>query len=98
MKREGRSNELYITFVNSRLPEFKMDRLYYAGGWENSKRGLSYLELQFVSFSVCKDHIEATYRKTLHNLACAIIKKGHFNKVVMSTIFHFSIFNIDRIC
>ena len=71
------------------------------GGWEKVRGGrtvLSYLELQLTSFDVCKNQIKTVYLKNLHNLACAIVKDGSFNKVVISTIFHFSIFNIDRVC
>ena len=78
-----------------------MDRVYYAGGWERPGGGetaLSYVGLRLTSFDVCKDKIKAIYRRKLHNLACAYFKNGFFHKVVMSTIFHFSIFNIDRVC
>ena len=95
------SDEQNIFIVNSRLPDFNMDRAYYAGGWQKPRRDppvLSYLELQFTSYNVCKEYIKGTYKKNLHNLACAFSKRGFFIKVIMSTIFHFSIFNIDRVC
>ena len=77
-----------------------MDIKYYVGGWHyfNEKPFAKYLTVELSPFEICKNEIKRVYKRNLHNLACGTAKKGTYQKVVMSTIFHFSIFDIDRVC
>ena len=92
--------EPYFTFINSRLPGFEIKTSYNVGGWgfrTGRKPKARYSKLQLLPFSYCKDVFMTAYRRIKHNLACAILEEGGFLKV-MATIFHFSIFDIDRVC
>ena len=79
-----------------------MDITYYVGGWSLSKGyrppTAKHLKVKLSSYEICKVQIAVTYNKNLHNLACGMIEGGTLQEVVMSTIFHFSIFDIDRVC
>ena len=50
------------------------------------------------SYEICKDEIKNAYHRNLHNLACGFSEHGFYEQVVMSAIFHFAIFDIDRVC
>ena len=41
------------------------------------------------------NEIRKTYHRNLHNLACGSSIIGSYEEVIMSAIFHFSIFDID---
>ena len=77
-----------------------MDDVYHAGGWtcRSSRKPKSRdSELKLLPFSSCQNEIKATYGRVKHNLACATVEEGEFTRVVISTIFYFSIFDIDRV-
>ena len=77
-----------------------MDKSYDVGGWrfeKNRKPFPRYSKLKLLPFSFCNQIFKNTYGRVKHNLACAILEDGKLKQVVMSTIFHFSIFNSDRV-
>ena len=79
-----------------------MDITYYVGGWRISQGyrppTAKHLKVKLSPYEICKKEIKLVFRRNLHNLACGMIEGGTLQEVVMSTIFHFSIFDIDRVC
>ena len=78
-----------------------MNESYYVGAWI-FRRDIGakprYSKLQLIPFSPCRLILITEMGEMKHNLACAHLQEGYFVKVVMSTIFHFSLFDIDRVC
>ena len=78
-----------------------MNEAYNAAGWtfrKSRKPEKHSLELELLPFSSCQGITKDTYGRVKHNLACATLANGKFKQVVMFTIFHFSIFDIDGVC
>ena len=99
--REVETDEQYFRIVNPRLPDFEMNIEYYVGGWHHSEELgplATYMRVKLSPFETCSDAIRRVYGTNLHNLACGITQQGTYHRVVMSTIFHFSILDNDRIC
>ena len=77
-----------------------MDVSYTMGGWNIHKDRNPYAEywkLKLLPFSSCQKIISIIYGRVIHNLACAALNEKKLTKV-MHTIFHFSIFDIDKVC
>ena len=78
-----------------------MKRLYNVGSWSYRKGRRTVprsLTLELIPFKFCQIEFIEAYGTIKHNLACAVLTEGEFKQVVMSTIFHFTIFDIDRVC
>ena len=78
-----------------------MYEVYYAGGWIYSRGHTfhsKYLKVDLQSYAICKDEIKNAYHRNLQNLACGFSLYGSYEQVVMSAIFYFAIFDIDRVC
>ena len=92
LQKKCKRQKRYVTFINSRLPEFNMTELYNLGGWITQRQNEPhprYSKWRLFPFSFCKDKFKNFLGSVKHNVACAALAKGSFKDDVMSTIFHF---------
>ena len=78
--------------------DFVMNIDYFVGSWKNTRLQTfhsKYLRVELSPYETCKNVITKAYHRNLHNLACGISVYGSYEEVIMSAIFHFSIFDID---